>query len=30
LVWTHLIKLLSNTGVGFQICQSQNTIHFLS
>jgi len=29
LVRVHLIKPASNTGVGFQLCQSQNEIHFL-
>jgi hypothetical protein len=29
LVRVHLIKLASNTGVGFQLCQPHNTIHFL-
>jgi len=30
LVWVHLIKLTSNTGVGFQLCQPFYTNHFLS
>jgi len=25
----HLIKFASKTGVGFQLCQPQNAIHFL-
>jgi len=29
LVWGHLIKLASTTGVGFQLCHTQNAIHFL-
>jgi hypothetical protein len=29
LVRVHLIKLASNVGVGFQICQPQNPINFL-
>jgi hypothetical protein len=29
LVWVHPVKLLLNSGVRFQLCQSQNMLHFL-